>query len=56
MLGWAIAFLAAAIGVRALGVEATTITLAWMSKVLFWVFLAGMVFSLALHFRASRRV
>ena len=56
MLGWAIAFFVAAIGVRALGVETTAITLAWMSKVLFWVFLAGMVFSLALHFRASRRV
>jgi len=44
------------VGVGALGVETTALTLAWMSKVLFWVFLAGMVFSLALHFRASRRV
>jgi uncharacterized membrane protein YtjA (UPF0391 family) len=56
MLGWAIAFLAAAIGVGALGIETSALTLAWMSKVLFWVFLAGMACSLALHFRASKNV
>lgn len=56
MLGWAIAFFVAAIGVGALGVETTATTLSWMSKVLFWVFLAGMALSLALHFSASRRV
>jgi len=56
MLVWAIVFLVAAIGVGALGVETTATTLSWMSKVLFWVFLAGMALSLALHFNASRRV
>ena len=54
MLGWAIAFFVAAIGVGALGVETTAITLSSMSKVLFWVFLGFMALSLALHFTRSR--
>ena len=54
MLGWAIAFFVAAMGVGALGVETTAITLSWMSKVLFWVFLGFMMLSLALHFTRSR--
>jgi uncharacterized membrane protein YtjA (UPF0391 family) len=56
MLGWAIAFLVAALAVGALGVEASATTLAAMSKVLFFVFLAGMVVSLALHFSARKRI
>jgi uncharacterized membrane protein YtjA (UPF0391 family) len=55
MLGWAIAFLFAAVGVAVLGLE-TADTLSEMSKVLFWVFLAGMIVSLALHFSSRRRV
>jgi len=56
MLGWAIAFFAAAIGVGALGIETSALTLSEMSKVLFWVFLVGMALSLALHFRAGKKV
>ena len=56
MLGWAIAFLVAALAVGALGVEATATTLAAMAKVLFFIFLVGMVVSLALHFNSRKRI
>jgi len=54
MLGWAIAFLVAAIGVAVLGLAASATTLALMAKVLFWVFLAGMVISIVMYFSRSR--
>ena len=54
MLGWAIAFLVAAIVVAALGLAASATTLALMAKVLFWVFLVGMAASLVLYFSKSR--
>lgn len=54
MLGWAIAFLIAAITVAILGfIEAAT-TFSVIAKVLFWIFLVGFVFSLVLHFSKSR--
>jgi len=53
MLGWAIAFFIAAIGVGALGAGSNT-TLSEMAKVLFWVFLGFMALSLALHFTRTR--
>jgi uncharacterized membrane protein YtjA (UPF0391 family) len=56
MLGWAIAFLVAALAVGVLGVEVPATTLAAMSKVLFFVFLAGMILSLALHFNSRKRI
>jgi len=54
MLGWAIAFLVAAILVAILGMMETATTLAAIAKVLFWVFVAGFVYSLAAHFSKSR--
>jgi uncharacterized membrane protein YtjA (UPF0391 family) len=53
MLGWAIAFLVAAILVALLGLTQTA-TLAAMAKVLFWIFLAGLVVSLVMHFSGRR--
>jgi uncharacterized membrane protein YtjA (UPF0391 family) len=49
MLGWALAFLVAAVLVALLGLTQTA-TLAAMAKVLFWIFLAGLVVSLVMHF------
>lgn len=54
MLGWALAFLIAAIVVAVLGFLASATTLALMAKVLFWVFLIGMVVSLAMYVGRSR--
>jgi len=53
MLGWVIAFLIATILVALLGLTQTA-TLAAMAKVLFWIFLAGLVVSLVLHFSGRR--
>jgi uncharacterized membrane protein YtjA (UPF0391 family) len=54
MLGWAISFLVAAIAVALLGyVEAAT-TLALMAKVLFWIFVLGLVVSVAMYIHRSR--
>jgi uncharacterized membrane protein YtjA (UPF0391 family) len=53
MLGWAMAFLVAAILVALLGLTQTA-TLAAMAKVLFWIFLAGLVVSLVMHFNRRR--
>lgn len=53
MLGWAIAFFLAAILVALLGFLETA-TLAVMSKVLFWIFAAGCIFSLVMHVNRSR--
>lgn len=54
MLGWALAFLVAAITVAVLGVMEAATTFAVIAKVLFWIFLVGFVFSLVLHFSKSR--
>lgn len=54
LLGWAVAFLIAAIIVAVLGFVASALTFALMAKVLFWVFLAGMVISLVMYFNKSR--
>jgi uncharacterized membrane protein YtjA (UPF0391 family) len=53
MLGWAMAFMVAAILVALLGLTQTA-TLAAMAKVLFWIFLAGLVVSLVMHFSGRR--
>jgi uncharacterized membrane protein YtjA (UPF0391 family) len=53
MLGWAIAFFIAAIVVAALGLGEAATTFAAITKVLFWVFLVGFVFSLIMHFSRS---
>ncbi|MBZ5608395.1 MAG: DUF1328 domain-containing protein [Acidobacteriia bacterium] len=49
MLGWAVAFLIAAVIVAILGFAGSATTLALMAKVLFWVFVVGMVVSLAMY-------
>jgi len=54
MLGWAIAFMIAAILVAILGMVETATTVAAISKVLFWVFVAGCVYSFVAHFSKSR--
>ncbi len=54
MLGWAVAFLVAAIIVAILGFAGGATTLALMAKVLFWIFLAGLVASLAMYFPHRR--
>jgi uncharacterized membrane protein YtjA (UPF0391 family) len=53
MLGWAIAFLIATILVALLGFTQTA-TLAVMAKVLFWIFIIGLVVSLVMHFGGRR--
>jgi uncharacterized membrane protein YtjA (UPF0391 family) len=54
MLGWAIAFVLAAVTVAILGFSGTATTLGAMSKVLFWVFVVGFVFSLVMYYSRSR--
>jgi len=54
MLGWAVAFLIAAIIVAILGLVEAAATFTVMARVLFWVFLVGFAFSLKLHFSRSR--
>ena len=54
MLGWAISFLVAAIAVALLGFLEAATTLALMAKVLFWVFVLGLVVSLMMYFHRSR--
>jgi len=54
MLGWAIAFFVAAITVALLGLAEAAPTFAVIAKVLFWVFLVGFVFSLAMHLSRGR--
>ena len=56
MLGWAFSFLIAAIIVAILGFAGDATTLALMSKVLFWIFLVGLVISLAMYFPGRRNV
>jgi uncharacterized membrane protein YtjA (UPF0391 family) len=54
MLGWAIAFIMAAILVVVLGIGETASTFAALTKVLFWVFVGGFLISLVLHYKSSR--
>ncbi len=54
MLGWAIAFMMAAVLMALMGLGETTITLAALTKVLFWVFILGFLVSLAMHYSRSR--
>jgi uncharacterized membrane protein YtjA (UPF0391 family) len=54
MLGWAIAFITAAVIVGLLGVVETANTFGALTKVLFWVFVIGFLFSLAMHFKSMR--
>ncbi|HEY6391463.1 MAG TPA: DUF1328 domain-containing protein [Bryobacteraceae bacterium] len=54
MLGWAFAFVAAALIVALLGVSDTATTFGEIAKVLFWVFIIGFVFSLVMHFSRTR--
>ncbi len=53
MLGWAVSFLIAAVSVALLGSAEAATTLAVMSKVLFWVFILGLVVSVAMYFGRS---
>ena len=55
MLGWSIAFVLAAIVVAVLGFSAEATTLGAMANVLFWVFLAGCVYSLVMYFSRPSR-
>ena len=54
MLGWAIAFIMAAVLVALVGLGETTTTLLALTKVLFWVFIIGFLTSLALHYKSTR--
>jgi len=54
MLGWAFAFVVAALIVALLGVSDTVTTFGEIAKVLFWVFIIGFVFSLVMHFSKTR--
>jgi uncharacterized membrane protein YtjA (UPF0391 family) len=54
MLGWAIAFMMAAIIVAWMGVAETANTFEALTRVLFWVFIVGFLISLAIHFKRSR--
>jgi uncharacterized membrane protein YtjA (UPF0391 family) len=54
MLGWAIAFIMAAVLVALMGLGETTNTLVALTKVLFWVFILGFLVSLAMHYKSSR--
>jgi uncharacterized membrane protein YtjA (UPF0391 family) len=54
MLGWAIAFIMAAVLVALLGLGETAIALVALTKVLFWVFILGFLVSLAMHYKSSR--
>jgi uncharacterized membrane protein YtjA (UPF0391 family) len=54
MLGWAIAFIMAAVLVALIGLTETAVTFAALTKVLFWVFIIGFLVSLAIHYKSSR--
>ena len=54
MLGWAIAFVIAAITVAMLGSGGTATTFGAIAKVLFWVFVIGFVCSVVMYFSRSR--
>ena len=54
MLGWALVFITAAFLVQLLGFVETAHTFALLTKVLFWVFVAGFLVSMALHYKTSQ--
>ena len=54
LLGWAIAFIMAAVIVAGLAIVETTGIFAAAAKVWFWVFVAGFLVSLAMHYNGSR--
>jgi uncharacterized membrane protein YtjA (UPF0391 family) len=54
MLGWAFAFVVAALIVALIGVNDGVSTFGEIAKVLFWVFIIGFVYSLVMHFSKSR--
>jgi len=54
MLGWAFAFVVAALIVALIGVSDTVSTFGEIAKVLFWVFIICFIFSLVKHFSKSR--
>ena len=54
MLGWAIAFVLAAVAVVLLGTFETAHTFAALTKVLFWLFVIGFLVSLLMHGKSSR--
>jgi len=54
MLGWAIAFVIAAIIVAFMGLMDTATTFIAMSKVVTFIFTIGFVLSLAMHFARRR--
>jgi uncharacterized membrane protein YtjA (UPF0391 family) len=54
MLGWAIAFIMAAVLVALMGMGETVGTLVALTKVLFWLFIVGFLVSLAMHYNSSR--
>jgi uncharacterized membrane protein YtjA (UPF0391 family) len=53
MLGWAIAFIMAAVLVALMGLGESASTLAAVTKVLFWVFILGFLASLAMHYKST---
>jgi uncharacterized membrane protein YtjA (UPF0391 family) len=53
MLGWAIAFIMAAVLVVLLGLFETAVTFAALTKVLFWVFIIGFLVSLGMHYKSA---
>lgn len=54
MLGWAIAFIIAAVIVAGLAIVEPIGTFAAAAKVWFWVFVIGFLISLAMHYKSSR--
>ena len=54
MLGWAFAFVVAALLVALIGVSDTVTTFGEIAKVLFWVFIIGFVFSLVMRSEERR--
>jgi len=55
MLGWAIAFVMAAVTVEFLGVVETTPMFTALTKVLFWVFVGGFLVSLGMHYKTGAK-
>jgi len=54
MLGWAFAFVIAALLVALLAVGDTVTTFGEIAKGFFWVLIIGFVFSMVVHFSKSR--
>jgi len=55
MLGWAIAFVMAAVTVEYLGLIETAPMFMALTKVLFWVFVIGFLVSLGLHYKFATK-